>query len=233
MNIGQSIALELRLTNGYRDGWSHLDKHKDIGDAKILDILNGSEEVCTDMCDMPRVALLLEYELDPGMILTPSVECSVMDEAFHICYQDKDGQLYLRSGHYHEGRHHIGIGKWLTRYRLDEGWQQLEDETQVPVDFIAHFPIASEQATKELLTLLTWIRPEGLTVDSIEIPPELERAVECTTRVEIKRALEDTFGGSGCTHEHDCCGCVSTSVTLVHFHDDNRAWVHLERSRNY
>jgi len=26
----------------------------------------------------------------------------------------------------------------------------------------------------------------------------------------VRRALEDTFAGSSCTHDWDCCGCVST-----------------------
>lgn len=28
----------------------------------------------------------------------------------------------------------------------------------------------------------------------------------------VIQALRDTLGGSNCRHEHDCCGCASTSV---------------------
>lgn len=230
MNIGQTCALEVRKTHGYRDGWSHLDKHEDIGDCTIIDILNGSEEVCEDMCDMPRAALLVEYKLDPRTILCPTIECNVMDEAFHVVYQDLEGNLFMRSAYYEKGHHRIRISdEWLTKYRLDDWWQKISED-QVHEDFRAHFPVAAEQARKELLTYLTWVEESGLVVTSLPEPPY---EVETVTHVEIQTALEDTFGGSGCTHEHDCCGCVSTSVTLVHFHDDNRAWLHLERSRNY
>lgn len=31
----------------------------------------------------------------------------------------------------------------------------------------------------------------------------------------IATALEDSFSGGRCQHEHDCCGCVRTSVNNV------------------
>lgn len=33
-------------------------------------------------------------------------------------------------------------------------------------------------------------------------------------RVTAARGLVDTISGSGCRHEHDCCGCASTSVSV-------------------
>lgn len=35
------------------------------------------------------------------------------------------------------------------------------------------------------------------------------------TKDSIMDALFSTFSGGGCQHEHDCCGCVSTSVNNV------------------
>jgi hypothetical protein len=29
---------------------------------------------------------------------------------------------------------------------------------------------------------------------------------------DVKQAIRDTFGGSSCRHEHDCCGCWSASI---------------------
>jgi hypothetical protein len=35
------------------------------------------------------------------------------------------------------------------------------------------------------------------------------------TDAEIERAIYDTISGSSCRHEHDCCGCASSSITLT------------------
>lgn len=35
------------------------------------------------------------------------------------------------------------------------------------------------------------------------------------TDAQIKQALRDTFTRSGCSHEHDCCGCWSHHVSEV------------------
>ena len=34
---------------------------------------------------------------------------------------------------------------------------------------------------------------------------------------EVAQALRDTLAGSGCRHEHDCCGCRSTSVRIKRY----------------
>lgn len=35
---------------------------------------------------------------------------------------------------------------------------------------------------------------------------------ERTNRHRIALALRHTLGGSNCTHDYDCCGCITTSV---------------------
>lgn len=51
---------------------------------------------------------------------------------------------------------------------------------------------------------------------------------------DVKRSLMDTFTHSSCTHEHDCCGCVSSWVESVtqHPHDEDLFWVSIQYSRN-
>jgi hypothetical protein len=55
------------------------------------------------------------------------------------------------------------------------------------------------------------------------------------TRADIRQALHDCFSGSRCRCEHDCCGCVTTSVS--HCHPINRKgtrWMLvLDRCRNF
>lgn len=48
----------------------------------------------------------------------------------------------------------------------------------------------------------------------------------------VTTALEDTFSGSGCTHEHDCCGCVLDRVTEVRHLLDNLWVIKIAHSRN-
>lgn len=33
---------------------------------------------------------------------------------------------------------------------------------------------------------------------------------------QIKQAIADTYSGSKCTHEYDCCGCVTRRAYVVH-----------------
>ena len=40
-------------------------------------------------------------------------------------------------------------------------------------------------------------------------------AGEGVIRDQIMEALDDSFSGGRCQHEHDCCGCVRTSVNNV------------------
>lgn len=48
----------------------------------------------------------------------------------------------------------------------------------------------------------------------------------------VQRALEDTFGGSSCTHDYDCCGCVRTLAYAKRW--DKETWlVRLAHYRNY
>ena len=48
----------------------------------------------------------------------------------------------------------------------------------------------------------------------------------------VQRALEDTFGGTNCTHDWDCCGCVRTLAQAKRW--DNNTWlVKQTRYRNY
>lgn len=48
----------------------------------------------------------------------------------------------------------------------------------------------------------------------------------------VRRALESTLSGSNCTHDWDCCGCVSTYATARLLHTDT--WlVQQTHTRNY
>lgn len=49
---------------------------------------------------------------------------------------------------------------------------------------------------------------------------------------QIIEALDDTFSGGGCRHEHDCCGCVSTSVNNVRPMKDGHYALRMSYSRN-
>ena len=49
---------------------------------------------------------------------------------------------------------------------------------------------------------------------------------------DIKSALESTFSGGRCQHEHDCCGCVSTSVNSVRPMKDGHYALRMSYSRN-
>lgn len=44
---------------------------------------------------------------------------------------------------------------------------------------------------------------------------ELENHDPVWTDEQVKRALRDTLTRSGCHHDYDCCGCVSTHVSEV------------------
>jgi hypothetical protein len=48
----------------------------------------------------------------------------------------------------------------------------------------------------------------------------------------IRAALADTFSGSSCRHEHDCCGCKSTWARVVH-NDRRRFVLRLRITRNF
>ena len=48
---------------------------------------------------------------------------------------------------------------------------------------------------------------------------------------QVKRALEQTMSVSGCTHDWDCCGCVSSYARAVH--QGKNDWrVTIEYTRN-
>lgn len=234
MNIGTTGSLSLRLTTTYRGGYSHLNEYKDIGDYKIIDILNGSTEACEDMCDVPRVALLLGYNLDPYFILTPSIEVDVMEDRVHVSYADHaNGQLYLRTGLMVRGRDHMRWSQWQSCNVGDTGWQVCEPE-DVPEIFKRDFLFTSLEAVDQFVSLaVPKVRRTMLTVESLPGDPATPRPGHITP-AEITRAAENVFEGSACTHEHDCCGCITTRVAhVIHDIESQQVWLHLERSRNY
>lgn len=49
---------------------------------------------------------------------------------------------------------------------------------------------------------------------------------------DLTRAIANTMGGSSCTHEHDCCGCPSTSASVKRISAREYS-VHLRVSFNY
>lgn len=55
------------------------------------------------------------------------------------------------------------------------------------------------------------------------------------TDKDVEHALRATFSGSSCTHEYDCCGCVSDWVrTVVKIDREEDEWlVTIARSANY
>ena len=78
----------------------------------------------------------------------------------------------------------------------------------------------------------------------IELEPEFELMFQTfnttgETMDKIAGALRDSLGGSSCTHEHDCCGCVSVFVDSITFvprykgEDKQSAWIQISRNRNY
>jgi hypothetical protein len=52
-------------------------------------------------------------------------------------------------------------------------------------------------------------------------------------RENVRQALRDTFTKQGCSHDWDCCGCVSTSVRRVKHIHGNTFVVSTYSSRNY
>ena len=48
----------------------------------------------------------------------------------------------------------------------------------------------------------------------------------------MRQMLHDAFSRSGCSHDYDCCGCRSTSTSVVAQHG-NRFVLHSHSSRNY
>jgi hypothetical protein len=49
---------------------------------------------------------------------------------------------------------------------------------------------------------------------------------------DISRAIANSLGGSSCRHEHDCCGCPSTSASVKRTSPREYS-VHLRVSFNY
>jgi hypothetical protein len=52
---------------------------------------------------------------------------------------------------------------------------------------------------------------------------------EPITTDDIKKAIKNTYGYSGCGHEHDCCGCISQTVNRmkrlrINGFNDNEVW---------
>ena len=52
---------------------------------------------------------------------------------------------------------------------------------------------------------------------------------EPITTDDIKKAIRNTYGYSGCSHEHDCCGCISQTVNRmkrlrINGFNDNEVW---------
>ncbi|MFZ3583739.1 hypothetical protein ACOI1H_16410 [Loktanella sp. DJP18] len=54
-----------------------------------------------------------------------------------------------------------------------------------------------------------------------------------TTDADIESALRSSLSKSGCAHEHDCCGCVSTYVNDVMRQDAHHWAVIQHASRNF
>ena len=62
----------------------------------------------------------------------------------------------------------------------------------------------------------------------------LVKVVDChgVEQDDILSALYSTFSGGRCQHEHDCCGCVSTSVNNVRPLKDGHYALRMSYSRN-
>lgn len=58
-------------------------------------------------------------------------------------------------------------------------------------------------------------------------------AKDGTTDDDIIKAIKHSFSNSGCHHEHDCCGCISTYVQDVKKTSPNHFTVTQHNSRNY
>lgn len=50
---------------------------------------------------------------------------------------------------------------------------------------------------------------------------------------DMEEVLQDSFGGSSCRHEYDCCGCWSYGVHNVERLDDSVWSFDISASRNY
>jgi hypothetical protein len=67
---------------------------------------------------------------------------------------------------------------------------------------------------------------EAATYTTKVIGPRQLRAVD------LGNAISATLGGSSCTHEHDCCGCPTTSASVKRT-SAREYFVHLRITRNY
>ena len=72
--------------------------------------------------------------------------------------------------------------------------------------------------------------------DDITEPTETKLLVEVSSSspaVDIERALRSSFSRSGCAHEYDCCGCVSSHVTKVERQKGHQWLITINSSKNY
>lgn len=128
----------------------------------------------------------------------------------------------------------MNIGDKLTlnlrkTFRFRDGWSHLDKFEELGELVILDVLVGKDEACEDPCE-----RPRVvLFVEITPAPPEIDRS-------QIEEALYSSLGGSSCTHEHDCCGCVAVSVEDVFFSDRDcadegklRAWVCLSRYANY
>lgn len=107
-------------------------------------------------------------------------------------------------------------------HKYQSGWSHLDKWTTVGTfDVLNRYkPVRDEDASDA--------SDAGSTVLMLNVQPEPDIDTET-----VRQAIRDTFGGSTCTHEYDCCGCVSNYVADLARIDDTRWFVQIRHLRNY
>jgi hypothetical protein len=100
--------------------------------------------------------------------------------------------------------------------RFTAGWSDLDDWTHLGTAKMLRW-----NATAEPLGF-----DDATTYTTKVIGPRQLRAVD------LGKAIAATLGGSSCTHEHDCCGCPTTSASVKRT-SAREYFVHLQITRNY
>jgi len=103
-----------------------------------------------------------------------------------------------------------------TSHSYVDGWRHLDnDEFVATVKLTPAKQIADGKSFDEGGTWVQYARaPAGVSIPK------------------LIQALRDTMGGSNCRHEHDCCGCASSSVRIQHL-GSRRLMVRTQVSFNY
>lgn len=92
----------------------------------------------------------------------------------------------------------IKVGLWLRKtFRYRDGWARSED-TYAHMGEVKLTP-------RKLVQDQESFDGQAIFTQTATVPRGLDQK-------KVQRALVDTLGGSLCRHEHDCCGCFSTSV---------------------